>query len=177
MKFFTKCAFASAVVLYLACLGVTTPVTTRAVDTIPSHVSIECFSGQCSEKDLKVLADVLDKIQNDPKASKNWNVTSSIETVKLGVKKHVNGIKLAPRDDAPETKSDLAGLDLNQVKHCAAGDCSKQDLEAIKNQVNVATIPSWLWPILGSIGKFKFNYGLDYGMDSPQKPPAPKKPE
>lgn len=165
-------------------------------------MEIECVSGQCSEKDLAVLGEVLGMIQKDPETTKSWNVTSSVNSVdatknekrgltnardlaratgrfeKLVRPANYTGapvvdvkhrITLTRRENATDVHDDLAGIDLDKIQYCAANECTDEELAAIKHQLEIATVPNWVWPLVNGIAKLKFNYNLDYEFD-PLKP-------
>ncbi|EEP75363.1 predicted protein [Uncinocarpus reesii 1704] len=139
----------------------------RNETAVPSHVTIECISGQCSEKDLATLAQVLSLIEKDSKTTKNWNISSFIQVVDEKATHEKRNITLTRRQDAPKSNVTLTDVDFAKIQHCAATECSDEELAAIKQQLEVATIPKWLWPIIGGLSRLKFNYGLDYGLTPP----------
>ncbi|KJF60374.1 uncharacterized protein CIMG_10470 [Coccidioides immitis RS] len=165
------CAMVGIISIQLSTPGAATPLKSdkTAIDALaarnatglPSHVTIECISGQCSERDRQTLAQVLDMIENDPAATQGWNITSFVE-IENGPAKHEKyGISLARRQDAVKNETDLIDLDLAMIHHCIATNCSSEALDGMKHEMSTSTL-RWLWPILGRLKGFKFNYGLEY---------------
>ncbi|EFQ97655.1 hypothetical protein MGYG_00694 [Nannizzia gypsea CBS 118893] len=128
---------------------------------------IECLAGECSEEDLAALRSAAKMVQQDPYGA-GWRISSKIEPVSGGKVRRDEGLSEA------EINTILEGMDhadADSVAKCAAGTCSEAELQLLKQELNVATIPNWLWPIIGRIRKLKFTYGIEIGGD-PE--PAPK---
>ncbi|EEQ27242.1 hypothetical protein McanMca71_006930 [Microsporum canis] len=151
----------------------------RSGDRPSKTLHIECVAGECSEEDLAALRAAAQMLKEDP-SGRGWKISSKIEPVKPG--SDTVGAKKARRDEGlseAEIDTILEGMnhaDADSVAKCAAGNCSEAELALLKQELNVATIPNWLWPIIGRIRKLKFTYGIEIGVDEPAPAPKPKPP-
>lgn len=109
-------------------------------------------------------------VKDDP-SGKGWKISSKIEPAKGGKARRDEGLSEA---DVNTILEGMDHADQDSVARCAAGTCSEAELQLLKQELNVATIPNWLWPIIGRVRKLKFTYGIEIGTDPEPPTPAPK---